>query len=312
MGVVIDSHTHLWAGDSSGPEGKAINSRFSSVGGDVDHQLDFFFQMMKRSGVDKALVYCNKNDAAADMIRPYRDKLIPFASVDMKDPAKATTDLEYAVNSLGFKGINEQAVPNRHFYIDDFELLDPIYKKASDLGIAISWHLQDSFLGGASRSKFSGVSRMQEVCVKYPDLKILICHLGGLVNYRATLSGLSGYVNVYMDLSGLTNTFIWRNMTPTWGYNFMSRYHDYIFPEHSKNGKPADYEEVMRQSKAKAAKVVKEAANFIPDRIMFGTDAPFASRMELEKEVCEMAAGDDKKLLEHILGENAKTFLDLN
>ena len=103
-------------------------------------------------------------------------------------------------------------------------------------------------------SKFSGVSRVQEVCFRYPELKILICHIGGLDNYRNTISGLSGYKKVYMDTSGVVNSMFRRFLTPVWGSNASSRSHDYAFPEYSKNGKPADYDKVMQSIKSEAGK----------------------------------------------------------
>lgn len=308
--MIIDAHTHLYGRGLPEAHERFLSQRFPTLGIDIDHQVDFFLGMMKAAGVDKALAYCNPNESVAEMIRPHRDRFIPFASVDMKDPKKAVGDLEYVTDSLGFKGIAEQAVASKHYHIDDFDLLDRVYRKASDLGAIISWHMQESFLFGASRSKFSGVHRLQEVCFRYPDLKVLICHMGGLDNYRQTLSAFSGYKNAYMDLSGMVNSLFRRHLTPAWGSTAMSRHHDYIYPEHAKS-RPADHRQVMDAVKLEAAGIIREAANVIPDRIMFATDGPFASRQELELEVCSMALGHDKELLSHALGENARAFLNV-
>lgn len=309
--MIIDTHVHVYGRGLEEAHQRFLTQRFPTLGIDFDHQVDYFQNMMSRTGVDKVLAYCNPNEPVANMLKPHRDKFIPYCTINFTDPKKAVADLEYAVGSLGYKGIAESVPASKHYHIDDFELLDPIYKKAVDLGTPVSWHLQESFLFGASRSKFSGVSRVQEVCVKYPQLKILICHIGGLDNYRNTLSGLSGYKNVYMDISGVTNAMFRRHLKPIWGATAFSRNHDYVHPEHAKNGKPADYETVMEQVKPAAAEVIREAANALPDRIMFATDGPFASSQELEMEVCKLALGHDKELLAHVLGENARSFLNV-
>ncbi|MDG6904953.1 MAG: amidohydrolase family protein [Nitrososphaerota archaeon] len=309
--MIIDTHVHIYGRGLAEAHQKFLASRFPTLGIDLDHQIDYLMNLMKKHNVDRILAHCNPNEAVAEMIKNHKDKIIPFASIEYKDSKKAVTDIEYCIKSLGFKGIAEQAVPSKHYFIDDFDLLDPVYKKASDLGIPVTWHLQESFLFGASRSKFSGVSRVQEVCFKYPQLKILICHLGGLDNYRNTLSGLSGYKNVYFDTSGVVNSMYRRFLTPVWGSNASSRTHDYTFPEHAKNGKPKDHSVIMESVKTESAKVLREAANAVPDRIMMATDGPFASNPELEIEVCKKALGHDSELLSHVLGENARTFLNV-
>ncbi|MDG6922239.1 MAG: amidohydrolase family protein [Nitrososphaerota archaeon] len=309
--MIIDSHTHFYGPGLPEVHAKFVSGRLPTIGTDLDHEVDYFVNMMNKNGVDKNLAYCNPNESTAEMIEPHKDRFVPFASVDMKQGKKAAEDLEYVVNSLGFKGIAEQTVASKHFFIDDFELLDPVYKKADDLGAIISWEMQNHFLFGASRQTFLGVERLQEVCFRYPNLKHLICHMGGFANYRTTLSAFSGYKNVYMDISGMTTSAIWRHLTPVWGASAMARYGSYVDPTRSKSGKPSDYEKVIAAATTDAIAAIREAANVIPDRIMFGTDGPFASRPELELEVCRKALGHDKELLAHVLGENARTFLNL-
>ncbi len=307
--MIIDAHTHVYGRGLPEVHEKFVAGRLPSLGTDLDHEIEYFVSMMNRNGVDKILAYCNPNESVIEMIKPHKDRFIPFATLDMKQGSKAAQDLEYLVNSLGFKGIAEQTVASKHFYIDDFELLDPVYKKATDLGAVISWEMQNHFLFGASRQKFLGAERLQEVCYKYPDLKHLVCHMGGLASYRTSLSAFSGYKNVYMDISGMTTAAIWRHLTPIWGASAMARYGSYIDPSRSKSGKPSDYDKVVGAAMDDAVSVIREAANAMPDRIMFGTDGPFASRPELELEVCRRALGHDKQLLDHVLGENARSFL---
>ena len=129
----------MWGRDLAKHRGKKhaefLNSKLEMVGSSLDGQVDFFLHMMDEAGVDKILTYANPTDSVAEMISGHRERFIPFAIIDLRKPE----ELEYSVNSLGFKGVAEVAPAATHLYIDDFELLDPLYKKAIDLDVPISW-----------------------------------------------------------------------------------------------------------------------------------------------------------------------------
>jgi len=300
----------MWGRDLAKQRGEKhaefLNSKLEMVGSSLDGQVDFFIHMMDEAGVDKLLTYANPTDSVAEMISGHRERFIPFAIIDLRKPE----ELEYSVNSLGFKGVAEVAPAATHFYIDDFELLDPLYKKAIDLDVPISWHLKDSFLMGGSRSVHSGDFRLQEVCFKYPQLKHIVCHLGNPDNYLASIAAFSGYQNVYFDLSGISTHLFVRMMIPQWGETGHSRLQQYLYPEKGSNP-PADHQEVVSKVKSMATQIVREASNTVQDRLMFATDSPLSGREEIEMDICRDAFGHDDDLLQHILGLNAKRLLNL-
>ncbi|MDG6905128.1 MAG: amidohydrolase [Nitrososphaerota archaeon] len=306
--MIIDTHSHMYGKGVPETHDRYV-SRLPQLGIDIEHEVEFYIKLMNRTGVDKTLIYCNPNESVAEMIKGNRDRFVPFATINLGDGKAAAEQLERAVASLGYRGIAEQSPASNDYYIDDFDLLDPIYRKASDLGVPVSWHLQNSWLTGSSRIKFSGIERVQEVCVRYPDLKILLCHMGG--EYQKTMSACSGYKNVYMDLSGITGGQIRKNMAPVWGKTAMGRSFSYIHPEFAKEGKPKDYGQVMTKSKNESAEIIREIASVLPDRIMMGTDGLFASTPDIEIDVCKTALGHDKELLAHVLGDNARKFLNV-
>lgn len=208
------------------------------------------------------------------------------------------------------RGVAELSPAGRHFYIDDFDLLDPLYRKAIDLDVPISWHLKDSFIFGGSRSVFTGNQRLQEVCFKHPQLKHIICHLGNPDSYMLTLSAFAGYPNVYFDLSGIATSILSRYMVPRWGEGGRSRLTSYLYPD-KVTDPPSDYKEIFSKVKSSAINVLREASNIAQEKIMFGTDSPLSGREEFELEICKEAFGHDKELLQHVMGENARKLLRL-
>src|SRR3984893_7830401 len=113
-----------------------------------------------RRGTCRALNRCN-----AATFAPYSDRLAPVAAIPMHTPGEAVDELEYAVNVLGFKAVlcagyvqrpfealahADPAVSNYAFWLDQFGLdslydYDPVWAKATELGVSIAFH--SGFIG---------------------------------------------------------------------------------------------------------------------------------------------------------------------
>ena len=63
--------------------------------------------------------------------------------------------------------------------------------------------------------------------------------------------------------------------------------------------------------KKESAMQFREAANFMRDRLMFGTDSPLAGNVAVEVEICKLAFGHDAKLMNNVMGETARKLLKL-
>ena len=276
---------------------------------------------MDSAGVDKSIVYADVNEEVYKMVEPYRDRFILFARVHLNgDIQKATSDLEYCVGSLGFKGIGEIFPTGSHFDMSDFNRLDAFFSRAIELDIPISWDLKEGAktnIEGRYRSLFSGFSKMQEICFRYPESKHIICHSGGLDHYVRALSTLSYYKNVYFDLSELSSSLIWKFMTPTWKIEFPSGIPrelglllSFLYPEKS-DYRLANRDYVKDKVGENVVDIFREAANMLPDRILFASDSPVVGRMDFEREFCQRAFGHDRALLKHVLGGNAERLLGI-
>ena len=106
------------------------------------------------------------NRMQADIFRPFRDRLIPVATIPMHTPAEAITELEYAVNTLGFKAILMPAYVRRpleavakkspdlarhavwfdNFCIDSLYDYDPVWAKCLELKLSPTFHSPTSGL----------------------------------------------------------------------------------------------------------------------------------------------------------------------
>ena len=88
---------------------------------------------------EKAVELCKKaNDILAEKIKKYPDKFKAFATLPMASPIDAAIELERCVKEYGFVGALISGTYQNKFY-DDEEFL-PIFKKAEELDVPISWH----------------------------------------------------------------------------------------------------------------------------------------------------------------------------
>ena len=101
------------------------------------------------------------NTMAADLFKPYRDRLSPVAIVPINTPTEAIEELDYAVNTLGMKamitsGWVQRTLPadadwqpdpaKRRVYVDSIAQdaaydYDPFFAKCMDLKVALTTHI---------------------------------------------------------------------------------------------------------------------------------------------------------------------------
>jgi aminocarboxymuconate-semialdehyde decarboxylase len=137
------------------------------------------------------------NDAFAEAAARYPGRFAPLAALPLQNPAAATAELERAITQLGHKGAllfsNVNGRP-----LDDAAYL-PLFAKAAELDVPLFIHptnpasidavadyrltailgfLFDSTIA-ITRLVFAGVLE------KYPELKIVLGHLGGTMPYVA-------------------------------------------------------------------------------------------------------------------------------
>lgn len=130
------------------------------------------------------------------------DRIIPFGTVHfLSDDALA--ELE-RLKSMGFRGIKLHP-DYQGFEIDDCRLF-PIYKKCSELGLVVLFHAGLDALSPEHIHARPKASRL--VYDKFPDLKMVLAHMGGnecadeVMEYLAGAGG-----ELYFDTSYIVNTY---------------------------------------------------------------------------------------------------------
>jgi len=134
-------------------------------------------------------------------------KTIPFFYVNMQnDMAYELRHLKNDVKNWGIKGIKFQPMV-QHIYPNDARLA-PIYEYCEEAELVVLWHagivklpfsceLNVPILG-----KYTDPIYHDEVAYNYPEMKIVIAHLGGNFLYTAAVLA-SKHSNIYVDTSFL-------------------------------------------------------------------------------------------------------------
>ena len=221
-------HTHIWGDDLPEWRLKSASPGWKHLGVSSDQQVEFHLEMMDKAGVDKSLVYGTPNETVANMIRNHRDRFIPFANFDVKDMRAQVKELDYCVNSLGFKGVDQQVPATNYVRIDDFEHMDPLTRKR----LICTYQYHGIFKIIRIRVVQTFLFRQRTVAgglLQYPELKHILCHVGGAENFEKSLTAFSGYQNVYTERSTISYFNIKRYMTP-WSDSRPWEHLSYLYP----------------------------------------------------------------------------------
>ena len=140
----------------------------------------------------------NVNDKTAAFANAHPDRLIGFMSLHPHDP-NALEELERCRTDLGLRGIKLGA---------NYQIFDPletrvlaIYQRAQQHGLPILFHQGTSPVRMAP-IRYAHPLLMDEVAMRYPDLKIIMAHLGHPWTVDTAVV-VRKHPNVYADISGL-------------------------------------------------------------------------------------------------------------
>ena len=148
--------------------------------------------------------YTIKNEELAKIASRSRDRLIPFAGVDPNAGAGAARELRRAAKTLGMRGLKIHSSANS-VYPNDPRMF-PIYEVCQDLGLPILFHTGTTGLGDCE-IKYSKPEFLDEVCQRYPDLKVVMAHFGWPWPDVAMAVALRN-PNAFVDVSGWRPRYI--------------------------------------------------------------------------------------------------------
>lgn len=162
----------------------------------------------------------NINDAVATFVRAHPDRLIGFMALHPHDPA-CMDEFERCRTDLGMRGIKLGA------NYQNFDPLEPralaIYERAQRFGLPIMFHQGTSPVREAP-IKLAHPLLMDEVAIRYPDLKIIMAHVGHPWQVD-TCVVIRKHPNVYADISA--NFYrpysLWEQLVKATEWNVMDK-----------------------------------------------------------------------------------------
>lgn len=227
-----------------------------------------------------------QNQWVADQVAEYPGKLYGLCAVDPRRGDKAIKLVEKAVSEWGMIGVKFH--PTAGYYPDNPEFF-PFYKKCVELNIPIFSHTS-IFSVPLMEGKYADPLHLDSIAAKFPNLKIVMLHFGGLPWVSKCVEIMNARHNIYTEISG------WQ----TRAFFDTDYFLKLLF------------------------KMFNSTSLLTPlkDRIMFGTDWPLLETAMEQKEWVEWIKNIPEKAEEYglkfkrsdikkLLGLNAKKFLNL-
>lgn len=140
--MIIDFHTHAFPPKIAEKAMKNLSFASGGLIPQTNGTLNSLKDLMKKDGVDKSVVLAiATNEAQQTAVNDFiasckSDDIIPFGSV-FPFAKNALEELE-RIKALGLKGVKLHP-EYQQFFVDD-EIMKPLYKKISELGLIIIFH----------------------------------------------------------------------------------------------------------------------------------------------------------------------------
>ncbi len=256
--MIIDGHVHMWLRPmypdviiNAYLEPWLALSDLLDMSRDMEENFptsevrpELLISYMEQAGVDRSVVLPldfgtvqepkvgveDFNDWIFESADRYPDKLIPFMGIDPQRGEQAIRLMRKYHSRFEPRGI--KIYPPNGFYPYE-ERLKPFWDEVEDMGLIVVSHAGASW--GPLEEERSRPVHFRNVLERYPDMKLIIAHLGG--KYRAdTYLMAQEFDNIYTDCSAL------QGWLP---------------------GEPGVVKERL-----------KEALDVMGDRVIFGTDWP--------------------------------------
>lgn len=199
--MIIDCHTHIFP-DSLAP--RAIASLESTAGMKTvfDGTASELVSLLDSEGIDKAFVLntvtnsrqvANVNAFACATQNGFGDRLVPFGSVHPD-----TVNVFGVLAELAEKGIRGIKFHPDYVGCDfDSARAEPIVSAACELGLPLVIH---SGFDPVSPGHVHASARMIErVCNRFPRLRLVAAHLGGMNCWDEVAEILCGIDNLWLD-----------------------------------------------------------------------------------------------------------------
>jgi len=203
--MVVDCHTHLWKAEDWSEEMVREASIARGAPAQIEISEEEHWQAMKP--VDRAIVFgfhsrhlglVVPNDRIRAYVEKHREKLIGFACLDPHEP-DYLEEMEKVFQQDGFAGLKLAPIYQNFHPMD--ERMQPVYAFCEKHGIPVLVHQGTTFPRRAPL-KYALPIQLEDVALQYPDLKIVIAHMGHPWIEDAVVL-IRKQPNVYADISAL-------------------------------------------------------------------------------------------------------------
>lgn len=200
--MYIDFHTHAFADELAE---RAIKKLVAIFPCDVntDGTVADLKRVLRGDGVERAVMLpiatkpTQQRTINDISVKLNSYELICFGSTHPDAPDRAE-EME-RIHSLGLKGIKLHP-DYQNFFIED-ERMTPVYEKCQELGLIVAFHSgYDPISPELHHCTPEAAGRLAR---KYPDLRFVFAHLGGMYCFDDTEKYLVGLRNVWLDTAFL-------------------------------------------------------------------------------------------------------------
>ncbi len=327
-GLIIDFHIHIhpYPTEDNGvsmPRAYADRNagRMARMGIPVDRQAEVAVKRMNETGVAAAVVqnpfhspesgHVRTNQSVYDAIKDYPDRLYAFAGIYIR-PKPDLAELEFAITELGFKGL--KYIPaSQNFRPNDFDLLDPLYKKLIELDVPVLSHPRPTFLPG-SNAWMCDMRDYLDVVKRYPELNLVIAHAGSgaVLGEEGALAVANAGPNAYVEASGAMWSLTLDHIPPRSSKRpsaWEAFTHEVIWPETESGERTPEMEGAWQRGKEDHAKLLRHIVNRARGKLIYASDLPFIARFDFHELYTEALVDPD--LLDDVLGGTARRLLKI-
>ena len=138
------------------------------------------------------------NDYMADMMKRHPNRLKGFCSINPKFKEKAVKEIERC-KKLGFHGIGELGPGGNGYDFEDPDFIE-VLECALHYDLPVCIHCGEPVGHNYPGKDLTSLAPLPEIVKKYPDLKLILAHMGGgLPFYEMNPKYKGRFENVYYD-----------------------------------------------------------------------------------------------------------------
>ena len=205
--MIIDVHTHAWEVPGHMDRSFLEELQAARPGVKLEIHVEFADYMRTMEPCDRAICFGLRglltglhvpNDYSAEFVARAPEKLIGFISLDPTEPSWLD-DFEHGRADLKLKGV--KLGPMYAGFDPTDSKLDALYSGCVRYNLPILFHMGTSFVRFGPL-EFSRPILIDAVARRFPDLKIIIAHLGHPWEGES-IAVIRKHPNVYADVSAL-------------------------------------------------------------------------------------------------------------